>query len=250
MLANNPNEVVQCLDAIIAEAITQNSSNGLFASLYRLVTIKLLEGIENNFFDDAARMQDYITKFANRYFDAFDAYKRGENLTKSWKIAFAATERQDLLIVQHLILGANAHINLDLGIVAAEICPGDKLQTLQSDFHKTNYLFADLLNSVQQTINQFSPKLNMLDTIGGQTDEFLLNFSFKKARDCAWEIAELLAYEPSHHQKVIIKLIDSKVALLSRFITEPGQILDKVVDTIKQAENHDNYAIINALNAL
>jgi Family of unknown function (DUF5995) len=250
MLANNTNEVIQHLDTIIRESQNQNTPIGLFAALYRQVTLKLIAGIENSFFDNALLMKQYITQFANRYFAALDAYKRGEiNITKSWKISFASASREDLLIVQHLLLGANAHINLDLGIVAAQICPGDKLENLKDDFHRTNIIFGDLLNSVQQVIGNFSPMFNILDTVGGRTDEILMNFSLRKAREEAWSTASILAYESSTQQQAIITLLDSKVALLGRILVEPpGIVLAKAVSTIKQAESTDISAIITALN--
>jgi Family of unknown function (DUF5995) len=250
MLANNTNEVIQHLDTIIRESQNQNTPIGLFAALYRQVTFKLIAGIENSFFDNALLMKQYITQFANRYFAAFDAYKRGEsNITKSWKISFASASREDLLIVQHLLLGANAHINLDLGIVAAQICPGDKLENLKDDFHRTNIIFGDLLNSVQQVISNFSPMFNILDTVGGRTDEILMNFSLRKAREEAWNTASILAYESFTQQQAIITLLDSKVALLGRILVEPpGIVLAKAVYTIKQAESKDISAIITALN--
>jgi Family of unknown function (DUF5995) len=250
MLANNTDEVIQHLDTIIRESQNQNNPIGLFAALYRQVTLKLIAGIENSFFDDIPLMRQYITQFANRYFTAFDTYKQDKsNMTKSWKISFAAASRQDLIIVQHLLLGANAHINLDLGIVAAQICPGDKLENLKDDFHRTNIIFTDLLNVVQQIISNFSPMLNILDTVGGRTDEILMNFSLRKAREEAWNIATILAYESLTQQQAIITLLDSKVALLGRILVEPpGIILGKAVDTIKQSESQDISAIIAALN--
>jgi len=44
----------------------------------------------------------------------------GQTPTESWVKAFDATEFWWLIVLQHLLMDMNAHINLDLGIAAAE----------------------------------------------------------------------------------------------------------------------------------
>ena len=46
------------------------------------------------------------------------------------------------VILQHLLLGINAHINLDLGIAAVETSPGNQLAPLKNDFDMINKLLA------------------------------------------------------------------------------------------------------------
>jgi hypothetical protein len=50
---------------------------------------------------------------------------------------------------------------LDLGIVAAEICPGQELQNFAGDFEKINNTIADLLDPIQEVVSQFSPLLGI-----------------------------------------------------------------------------------------
>lgn len=65
-------------------------------------------------------MEIFDSLFAQRFFDAFDSYHGGEPVTKSWVVAFDASGANEYLVMQHMLLGINAHINLDLGISAAE----------------------------------------------------------------------------------------------------------------------------------
>ena len=76
--------------------------------------------------------------FANRYLAAYDAYQNHKPVTESWQYTFQVNEQWWPIVLQHLLLGMNAHINLDLGIAAARISPGEKLQSLQNDFLKIN----------------------------------------------------------------------------------------------------------------
>jgi hypothetical protein len=250
MLANNTDEVIQYLNAIIAEAIQERSRRGFFAALYRQITLKVKIGIKHGLFDDAARMEEFTTQFANRYFRALDDYQQNVKSTRIWQMTFDAVQKPELLILQHLLLAINAHINLDLGIVAAELCPGDKLQTLQDDFNKINAILGDVLEPAQFVIGKLSPLIEILDKLGGRKDELILNFSIRKARQEAWNNAKILAYQTPDLQKSIIKLIDSKVAFLGRTITNPGRTVDKAINLIKTSESDDIVAITNALNSI
>ena len=45
---------------------------------------------------------------------------------------FDAADRDDLIILQHMLAGVNAHIDLDLGITAQNIAPATKLPKLHA----------------------------------------------------------------------------------------------------------------------
>ncbi len=248
MLAKNTDEVIQYLDTIIAEAIEERSRRGFFAALYRQVTLKVKIGIKHGFFDDAARMEKFTTQFANRYFRAWDDYQKNIKSTRSWQMTFDAVQKPELLIVQNLLLAINAHINLDLGIVAAELCPGDKLQTLQDDFIKINAILSDLLEPVEMVLGQLSPLIEILDKFGGKKDEIIFNFSIRKARRDAWNNAVILAHQSPDVQQSIIKVIDSKVAFIGRAIANPSRDFDRALNLIRKSENNDIITIINSLN--
>ncbi|HLO83804.1 MAG TPA: DUF5995 family protein [Nostocaceae cyanobacterium] len=250
MLAKNTDEVVQILDTIIAKAIKDRNPIGFFPAMYRQVTLKVKVGIKNNFFDDAARMEQFTTLFANRYFAALDEFQKTGKTTRSWKVAFEALSKSELLIAQHLLLGINAHINLDLGIVAVQISPGNKLATLKNDFDKINKILGDLVDDVEAVIGKLSPLFNILDQVGGRTDEALINFSIKKARQDAWIHAQLLNNQSEPFKEMMINVIDSKVAFLGQIVVNPGRTVNKAIDLIKKTENKDVPTIINSLNAI
>lgn len=195
-------------------------------------------------------MDEFATRFANRYFAALDAYQQGEELSKAWKVTLEATERTDLIIVQHLLLGINAHVNLDLGVATAQTAPGDELLSLKSDFDQLNDILADLLDEVQSVIGEFSPWMDILDRVGGRTDESIANFSITKARQSAWEQAQILADQAPLQQKAILAVIDSQVAFLGRIIANPHQVLRWAIQLIKSAESDNVIKIIDGINCL
>jgi hypothetical protein len=248
MQAHNIGEVLTLLDGIIAGFRAQNSRLGFFPALYRQVTLEVERGIEKGFFDNGPRMERFDTMFANRYFAALDAWRSGGTPTRSWKVAFTAMEDPSRIILQDLLVGMNAHINLDLGIVAAQLCPEDKIQGLQGDFFKINQILASLIQGVEVVIGRFSPLIGVLDKLGGKDEAEALNFSLDVARQDAWNHAVILAHQPPALQELTIDAIDGKTSFLGKIIADPPGIVGKSVDLIRLLESNDVPAVIDALN--
>ena len=131
MKAKTIDEVIVLLDEIIATAKKENSRLGYFPALYRKVTIRVKEGIRDGIFQNESRMETLDVNFANRYLEAFELQKKGGQPTLSWKLAFEKCQTWRPIALQHLLLGMNAHISLDLGIAAAETMKGKNLQDIK-----------------------------------------------------------------------------------------------------------------------
>src|SRR6185503_17794712 len=131
-------EVIEQLEHIVADCQASKLREGYFAALYLRVTREVARKISSNFFDDNARMEQLDVTFANRYLTAYDQYKHHQKCSASWQVAFETCRNWRPLVLQHLLLGMNAHIGLDLGIAAATVCPGNAIQTLHNDFNKIN----------------------------------------------------------------------------------------------------------------
>ena len=72
------------VDEIVEDARLRNSPMGYFPALYRMVTIRVKEGIERGDFEDGPRMEKLDVVFAGRYLDAYSAWMAGEPVTDSW----------------------------------------------------------------------------------------------------------------------------------------------------------------------
>lgn len=240
-------EVIAALDAIIARAIAERSRLGFFAVLYREVTVQVKIGIANNRFEDGARMERLDVLFANRYLEAYENFQKGLPASACWEAAFQAVAAWRPLILQHLLLGMNAHINLDLGIAAAQTASGAALPGLKRDFEEINKILSSLLDQVQAKIDALSPWLNWLDRIGGRFDETLFNFSLKIARGAAWKVAERFApLAPEKYPQEIVAL-DEKITKLARKILSPGWLISGAAFLIKLREQDDVAYIISVL---
>ena len=108
-------------------------------------------------------------------------------------MAFEAAGRWRPIVLQHLLLGMNAHINLDLGVTASELADGGSIDAVRADFDAVNDVLGELVDGCQGALGQVSPWLGLADRVGGSGDETLIRFSLVAARRQAWSVAERLA---------------------------------------------------------
>jgi len=184
-------DILAQLESIIAESIQTNNRMGYFAALYYKVTASVKEGIAKGQFENGPRMEQFDVIFAGRYLDALNAWKNNQPLTASWQVAFDAAKSSSYLVLQHLLLGMNAHINLDLGIAAVAVS-GGQLDSVQTDFDSINTIISSLTYQVLNDLDRVSPLLSLLGLHAGNQTSILIQFSIDNARDGAWCFAEEL----------------------------------------------------------
>lgn len=214
--------VLDALDAVVEECRAEESPSGYFAALYREVTRDVVRGIDGGLFEDGTRMERLDVVFANRYLDAYAARRGGRPVTASWTVAFDATGEWWPTVLQHLLLGMNAHINLDLGIAAAEVAPGAAFADLEADFRRINAILAARVDGVQDALAGIWPLLRVLDLGAGGADEAVVNFSIRRARDHAWTVARRLAGADGEERGRVIAGLDAGVAAIGRRVRHPG----------------------------
>jgi hypothetical protein len=229
-------DVLEALEHIIDYSQRNNDPGGYFAALYYKVTDRVKAGIQDNFFDDGERMEALDVIFAKRYIDAWIAWKNNAPLTKSWFVAFEASKRYRPVVLQHLLLGMNAHINLDLGISAAQVMQGLNPAPLHRDFNKINSILSSLVHEVQNDLTNIWPTLAKILHLAGKTDDFLVDFSMKLARDGAWKFANEMALARSGHIKSLIELRDEKIARKAQIVLNPGFIASAIFFIVRLGE--------------
>jgi hypothetical protein len=214
MLPATIDEVVARLEEIIEDSAARADRLGYFAALYNRVTVRVRDGIARGEFADGARMARLDVLFANRYIAAHEAWRAGELPTRSWICAFAAAARDDLTVLQHLILGMNAHINLDLGIAAARTAPGAALDSLRGDFEKINEILASLVTVVESEVASIEPMLRWVGAAARGAEDALAARFIDEARDGAWRFAQELSRADAGAQMIAIARRDGEISLL------------------------------------
>ncbi len=107
----------------------------------------------------------------------------------AWQVTFDAADEARPIIVQHMLAGVNAHIGLDLGVVAEEMSSGLSLLDLREDFDRINAVLASQGAAIVEDINELSPVLADVFAVLRQNEINLINGAVKSLRDDAWRFA-------------------------------------------------------------
>lgn len=245
--AKNIVEVILELDKIIDQCSNSKSRAGYFAALYRKVTVEVKKEIDEEKFDDNERMEKLDVLFANRYLEAYKNCAEGKRVSQSWQLAFDTNKRWSPIVLQHLLLGMNAHINLDLGLAAAETSNGANINELKDDFNKINLILASLVDQVSDELAQVWPLFKLIDFMGGRSDEEFINFSMLKARDQAWKNAVRFSNMNEEEFKVEESKLDNWVSIFGKAIINPGLLLNLVLKFVRLGELKGVQKIIQIL---
>ncbi|MDB5117649.1 MAG: hypothetical protein JWQ79_3141 [Mucilaginibacter sp.] len=249
MAATTIDDIIAALETIIAKCAAENSRLGYFATLYLKVTKSVKDGIAAGQFQDGPRMEKLDVVFASRYLDAYNKWAAKQQPTSSWAITFEQAERSSVLVLQHLLLGMNAHINLDLGIAAVEVCGDDPLSVMQQDFDAINTIISALTNEVLFELGQVSPLLSLLGLHASDSNSALIQFSIGNARDGAWCFAEDLIAKKGDAYTQCITQRDGTIATLGKSLVQgTGFFMKLTLWLIHVFETKKPSAIIKILN--
>jgi hypothetical protein len=209
--------VLARLNALLDQAIRDGRRIGYFVALYERVTSNVRHAlIAGNVFDDGPRMEKLDVVFANRFIEAWEQHEAGQKPTASWGAAFGWLDDPGPLVVQHLMLGMNAHINLDLGIAAATVAPTPaQLDALHADFNRINDVLARLVKMVEVQLTTICPPLSRLADLV-TVEERIFDFGMAASRDIAWKLAQDLVAAPRDAWPGIIARRDALSALAAR----------------------------------
>jgi hypothetical protein len=214
--------------------------------MYRSVTAAVLGAIRTGgFFDDDETVEHLTIVFADLYFDAYERYRRHEEAARCWEVAFGAAEApQPRMILQHLLLGMNAHINLDLGL-ATNAAAGNDLTVVKSDFVRVNEILFQILDSLQGGLGAVSPRMELLDRLGGQWDERVMRVGLRTCRDLAWTFATRLA--DGDDESGLTARRDAEAAWVARAMLRPWSPVNMAARIVARVESRDIPQIVAAL---
>lgn len=174
--------VVQRMSALVQHWETVSDRRAIFLGCYTLMTRNMLDAVEAGRFHDGAWVSRLLHRFADYYFDALEVYEQNPGASPHvWRLAHDAARRAEVLTVQHLMLGVNAHINFDLIFTLAELLepewdalPDDARDARHADYLHVNTIIGETIDSVQDTILEpRSPWLDVVDKLLGPVDEWL-----------------------------------------------------------------------------
>ena len=239
--------VIEELDEIIAYAKREHWRIGYFAALYSHVTRAFDRAIRDDVFHDSQRIERLAVVFFDRFLDAVDDHRGGVPATQSWQIAFDAAERRRPIILTHLLLGMNAHINFDLGLAVADTVDAQEMPGFKDDYDRMNELLASLVGVVERDMSHFWPWLGWLHHVLGRVETGAINFSMRVAREVAWDHAgELVRMAPEEREQKVAAM-DKGTRDLGWRILHPGALISAVTFLMRLEQHGTVPHIIDVL---
>ena len=242
-------DVIAAIEGIIQWSITNESRLGYFGALYKRITVSIKKNLPN--FQKPPRMEQLDVTFASRYFAALNAWfwpAQFPPLSPAWRVAFQAAALPGPIIVQHLLAGVNAHIDLDLGIAAESVAPGAQLPDLEHDFNLVNQVLANEVAGVLDEIDELSPVLAEIYKAFKNVETGIIDRMLDFTRMEAWGFATELAPLNPQQQATAIARRDAIAAGLGTLIITPPALFEHLIQVIALLETRDVVKIIETLN--
>jgi hypothetical protein len=210
------------------------SRMGYFAALYTHVEVAIDDALARGEFTHPHLLARVNERFFRRYLGAFDARRAGSSASAPWEAAFEAGESDRLCVVQHLLLGMNAHINYDLPIAVTDALDPEELAAFRGDFDRMNDLLASLVDEVSDDVALCWPLLRWINRLGRGPDDVIIDFSMRCAREHAWCSALKLAPLAGAERELAIAALDAEAVRIARDVAGPS-VLGRIVAAIIRA---------------
>ena len=251
--AKNIDDVLRNVDQIIGWSINAESHLGYFAVVYKRVTLAIRKAINEGVFEDRRRVEELDVVFAQRYFNALNAYfypDEHQGATLPWDVAFVGDQERQAIILQHLMSAFNAHITFDLGMACLTIAP-HSLNTLENDFNRVNAVLCSQIPGVVDVMQRLSPELRWTRRL--IPDELgVLDRVLMKLRKGAWLFAIYMALHPENARQKRVNQAAWTAALGAWYLQPPARLtpFPVLVRAIAKHESDDVASNIQQLEGI
>ena len=120
-----------------------NETGSLYATVYRRITRKVIETVEQGSFQDPGWMTQLDLFFADRYFKALDLYLHGrlDSLPQCWADSFEAVRAGRTMVVQDIVLQIVPRVVYNLPITLVDAGLDRDIDRRFHDYEQTYQLF-------------------------------------------------------------------------------------------------------------
>ncbi|MDQ3757667.1 MAG: DUF5995 family protein [Actinomycetota bacterium] len=226
--------VAETAEELRSIARAADDASGYFPALYSRVTDRVL----------AAGIDERLTvAFASLYLRSF---RREIPRPRCWQATWDVAGDGDLLIVQHLLLGINAHVNHDLPFAVVDVAraTGSGLASVRGDFDAVNEVLAATYHDLLRDLDGVARWSSEAAALGGGR---LFNFSLRVARRQAWEAATRIHALDDAGAAAYQAELDRLVSVLAYLVTRPALPVRLVVPLLRRLEQRNPRAVTRAL---
>jgi len=186
-------DVLARIEEILDHCRKAESPLGYFAALYTKVAKAIEQGVEKGDFDDNERLERLDVHFVNYYIHAMNCAFSGAPAPAHWQLAVDAAKKPETLVLEHLFLAMNAHINYDLSNAVHDSVKPEDIISFKPDFLRVNAILFGLLDDVQEDVARFVKPLKWYLSFGEKADDLFISFVMKQMRNDAFGFACILA---------------------------------------------------------
>jgi hypothetical protein len=217
-------DVALGLEGVESHCLPRGDRRGVFATAYLRITRAIESAMAAGVFLDPEWVARYLVCFGNLYRRSVLDWESGERdrVPKAWRISFEAARGGHGLVIQHLVLGINAHINHDLALALVE-AGIEPRRDRYTDHTRVNDVLEAATDDLKLHVTRtYAPVLARLDRWAGTRDDEFTRFSIPKAREHAWAFALALDSARSPAERSLLeRALDDQAAVLARLILAP-----------------------------
>lgn len=191
--AETLDDVKERIHEIVDYCKEVESPLGYFAALYIDVANNIERAIEKGDFDDNERLKKMDVNFVNYYIHAMNCAFNDQEAPDHWQVAIDASKKDEVIVLKHLFVAMNAHINYDLSNAVNDTVPKEDIIEFKGDFHKVNAILFALLNKVQDDVSNIFHPLKWYLTFGRTFDNLIIRILMGHMRDDAFAFTSTLA---------------------------------------------------------
>jgi len=216
----------KCVDTVIREMtrrwrpLDQDCDHNVMFSLMYLRTTEEYQrsALTPGFFTDPSFINHQDAGFAKQYFDAWDAYRRGDLAATpdAWEIAFKNADQQKVSGSGNMLLGMSAHVNRDLPHILAQIGLVKPDGTSRKPDHDKVNQFLNLVIQplFAEAASRYDPTVDDAQVQGTTMDETATLQLLVGWREQAWRNAEALVNAPTPAARAAVDAEIERVAAL------------------------------------
>jgi hypothetical protein len=119
-------ELTALMESMLEPLEEQRDPNRFFLATYLRTTYAVRDEVLRGNFGDVEWVEQWDVAFADLYLQALAQWNGGDQPRTPWQVAFSTTLGPRLPPLRHVLLGINAHVNLDLPLSLLAVITDDE----------------------------------------------------------------------------------------------------------------------------
>jgi hypothetical protein len=230
-------EMFACFTGLEERFREAHDERAVFLGAYAIITGAMRHAIDRNEFDDDTWVRQYLLQFARLYLAALRASAEGQEtrVPTAWRIAFELANSGRGTVLQHLLLGINAHINHDLALALVEAGLEPERERRYKDHTAVNRVLQAATQDLETHVERFySPALYLIDVLCGPFEREIADLIVDRARETAWQHGLALANAPDEEARAALRRqIDHHAGALAEIIARPYTAPFEFIEILK-----------------